>query len=33
MTYHALMSLMSDIQTFALMQMQYLGETLTPWVD
>jgi uncharacterized protein len=32
MTYHALMSLMSDIQTFALMQMQYLGETLTPWV-
>jgi len=31
MTYHALMSLMNDIQTFALMQMQYLGETPTPW--
>jgi len=31
MTYHALMSLMNDIQSFALMQMQYLGETLTPW--
>jgi len=31
MTYHALMSLMNDIQTFALTQMQYLGECLTPW--
>lgn len=31
MTYHALMSLMNDIQTFALMQMQYLGKCLTPW--
>ena len=31
MTYHALMSLMSDIQTFALTQMQYFGECLTPW--
>jgi hypothetical protein len=30
-TYHALMSLMNDVQTFALMQMQYLGECLTPW--
>lgn len=31
MTYHALMSLMNDIQTFALTQMQYLGECPTPW--
>jgi hypothetical protein len=28
---HALTSLMSDIQTFVLMQMQYLGQCLTPW--
>lgn len=27
----ALTSLMSDAQTFVLQQMQYLGETLTPW--
>jgi uncharacterized protein len=30
-TYRALMSLMNDIQTFAITQMQYLGECLTPW--
>ncbi len=30
-TYHALMSLMNDIQTFAITQMQYFGECLTPW--
>jgi hypothetical protein len=30
-TYRALMSLMNDIQMFAITQMQYLGETLTPW--
>jgi hypothetical protein len=30
-TYRALMSLMNDIQRFALTQMQYLGECLTPW--
>jgi uncharacterized protein len=30
--YRALMSLMNDAQTFILMQMQYLGETLTPWL-
>jgi uncharacterized protein len=29
---HALTSLMSDIQTFILMQMQYLGQSLTPWL-
>jgi uncharacterized protein len=28
---HALTSLMSDIQSFILMQMQYLGHCLTPW--
>jgi hypothetical protein len=31
LAYHALTSLMGDIQTFVLMQMQYLGECLTPW--
>jgi uncharacterized protein len=30
-TYRALMSLMNDIQTFVITQMQYLGECLTPW--
>jgi uncharacterized protein len=30
--YRALTSLMNDAQTFILMQMQYLGETLTPWL-
>ncbi len=30
-TYRALMSLMNDIQTFTLTQMQYLGQCLTPW--
>jgi hypothetical protein len=29
---HALTSLMSDIQSFILMQMQFLGKCLTPWV-
>jgi uncharacterized protein len=29
--FHALVSLMNDVQTFIQMQMQYLGETLTPW--
>jgi hypothetical protein len=29
---HALTSLMSDMQSFILMQMQYLGQCLTPWV-
>jgi hypothetical protein len=28
---HALTSLMNDVQTFALVQMQYLGKSLTPW--
>ena len=28
---HALTSLMSDVQSFILMQMQYLGHCLTPW--
>jgi hypothetical protein len=28
---HALTSLMSDVQSFILMQMQYLGNCLTPW--
>jgi len=31
LTYRALMSLMNDVQTFALTQMQYLGKCLTPW--
>jgi hypothetical protein len=31
LAYHALLSLMSDIETFVLTQMQYLGECLTPW--
>jgi uncharacterized protein len=31
LTYRALMSLMNDIHEFGLTQMQYLGETLTPW--
>jgi hypothetical protein len=31
LTYHALTSLMNDIHELALTQMQYLGETLTPW--
>jgi uncharacterized protein len=31
LTYRALMSLMNDVQTFALTQMQYLGQCLTPW--
>jgi hypothetical protein len=31
LTYRALMSLMNDIQTFTLLQMQYLGQCLTPW--
>ena len=30
--YRALTSLMNDAQMFILMQMQYLGETLTPWL-
>jgi len=30
-TYRALMSLMNDVQTFAITQMQYLGDCLTPW--
>jgi hypothetical protein len=30
-TYRALMSLMNDIQTLAITQMQYLGECMTPW--
>jgi hypothetical protein len=30
--YRALLSLMNDAQAFILMQMQYLGECLTPWV-
>src|SRR5205823_6107785 len=29
---HALTSLMSDIQTFVLMQMQYLGQCPMPWL-
>src|SRR5262249_467498 len=29
---HALTSLMGDIQQFILMQMQYLGNCLTPWI-
>jgi hypothetical protein len=28
---HALTSLMNDVQTFVLVQMQYLGKCLTPW--
>lgn len=28
---HALLSLMADMQTFVLVQMQYLGNCLTPW--
>jgi len=28
---HALMSMMNDVQSFIQMQMQYLGDTLTPW--
>lgn len=31
LTYRALMSLMNDVQTFALTQMQFLGKCLTPW--
>jgi hypothetical protein len=31
-TYRALMSLMNDAQAFILLQMQYLGECLTPWL-
>ena len=31
LTIRALTSLMNDVQTFVLTQMQYLGECLTPW--
>ena len=31
LAFHALTSLMSDVQSFILMQMQYLGHSLTPW--
>jgi hypothetical protein len=31
-TYRALMSLMNDAQAFIALQMQYLGECLTPWL-
>ena len=31
LTYRALTSVMNDIHEFALTQMQYLGETMTPW--